>query len=155
MTTARDGHLPSLGNADEAATSKNVISQNFNSIIYFIRLSPTNLRMVTHQKEVSYRLTQTSLTRLGPSDNCQEWSPTIPRIVTHQPKDGHPPEGSMLHPQNLALRLNSQDQDPVTTAKNGHLPSLGQLSTNLRMVRHQKEVFTHQKEVCYRLGIWH
>ena len=54
MTTARDGHLPSLGNADEAATSKNVISQNFNSIIYFIRLSPTNLRMVTHQKEVDH-----------------------------------------------------------------------------------------------------
>ena len=25
--------------------------------------------------------------------NFQELSPTIPRMVTHQPKDGHPPEG--------------------------------------------------------------
>ena len=30
----------------------------------------------------------------------------------------------------------------------GHLPSLGWSSTNPRMV-------THQKEVYYRLGIWH
>ena len=30
-------------------------------------------------------------------------SQTIPRMVTHQPKDGHPPEGSMLQTQNLAL----------------------------------------------------
>ena len=28
-------------------------------------------------------------------------SQTIPRMVTHQPKDGHPPEGSMLQTQNL------------------------------------------------------
>ena len=36
------------------------------------------------------------------------WSPTIPRMVTHQPKDGHSPEGSILHTQNLALILRSQ-----------------------------------------------
>ena len=34
---------------------------------------------------------------------CQEWSPTIPRLVTHQPNNGHPPEGSVLQTQNLAL----------------------------------------------------
>ena len=35
----------------------------------------------------------------------------------------------------------------------GHLPYLGWSPTNPRMVTHQKEVFTNQKEVCY--GIWH
>ena len=59
------------------------------------------------------------------SDNCQGWSPTIPMMVTHQPKDGHPPEGSMLQTRNWALRLISQNYDQVTTARNGHLPSLG------------------------------
>ena len=43
------------------------------------------------------------------SDNCQGWYPAIPMIVTHHPKDGHPPEGSMLQTRNLALRLNSQN----------------------------------------------
>ena len=42
-------------------------------------------------------------------DNCQGWSPTIPRMVTHQPKIGHPPEGNMLHTLNLALRLKAQN----------------------------------------------
>ena len=58
------------------------------------------------------------------NDNYQGWSPTIPRMVTHQPKDGHPPEGSMLHTRNLALRLKSQNEDKVTTAMNNYLPSL-------------------------------
>ena len=31
------------------------------------------------------------------SDNCQGWSPTIPRMVTHQPKVGPPPEGSVCY----------------------------------------------------------
>ena len=43
------------------------------------------------------------------SDNCQGWSPTILRMVNHQPKVGHPPEGIMLLTQNLALRLKSQN----------------------------------------------
>ena len=43
------------------------------------------------------------------SDNCKGWSPTIPRIVIHQPKVGHPPEGIMRHTRNLALRLKSQN----------------------------------------------
>ena len=82
------------------------------------------------------------------SDNCQGWSPTIPMMVTHQPKDGHPPEGSMLQTRNLALRLISQNYDQVTTAGNGHLPSLRWSPTNPKMV-------TLHKEVYYRLGIWH
>ena len=42
--------------------------------------SPTipNIRIVTHQKEVYY-------------------IPTIPIMVTHQPKDGNPPAGSVLY----------------------------------------------------------
>ena len=53
--------------------------------------------------------TLTQLTKLRPGDNCQELSPTILRMVTHQPKDGHPPEGCILQTKNLALRLNSQN----------------------------------------------
>ena len=68
-------------------------------------------------------------------------------MVTHQAKDGHPTEGSILQTQNLALRLNSQNQNKVTTAKYGHLPSLGWSPTNPRMV-------THQKYIYKRLGIW-
>ena len=61
MTTAMDGHLPSLG------------------------WSPTNPRMVTHQKEVYYKLGIWHLDlnqKLKPGDNYQGWSPTIPRMVT-------------------------------------------------------------------------
>ena len=77
MRTARDGHLPSL------------------------KWLPTNLRMVIHQKEVCYKLgiwllDLTHKNKTRPGDNCQEWSPTIPRMVTPHPKDGHPPEGSIL-----------------------------------------------------------
>ena len=104
MTTARDGHLPCPG------------------------WSPTNQRMVTHQKEVCYRLGiwHFDLThKLRPVDNCQECSPTTLRMVTHQPKDGHPPEGCMLLTRNLALTLNSQNYGQVTIVRVGHLPSLG------------------------------
>ena len=67
MTTAMDGHLPS------------------------IRWSPSNPRMVTHQKEVYYIFVNWHLDltqKLTPGDNCHGWSPTIPRMVTHQPKVG-------------------------------------------------------------------
>ena len=47
-------------------------------------------------------------------------------MVTHQPKDGQPSEGSILQTQNLVLRLNSQNQNKVTAAKYGPLPSLGE-----------------------------
>ena len=57
------------------------------------RWSPTNPRMVTHQKEVYYRLGMciyTFLSKLTLVDNCHGWSPTIHRMVPHRPKDGHP-----------------------------------------------------------------
>ena len=42
----------------------------------------------------------TLLTKLIPGDNFHGWSPTItpanPRMVIHQPKDGHPPEGRVF-----------------------------------------------------------
>ena len=54
--------------------------------------SPTNPRMVTHQKEVYYRLgNNTLLTKLTPGDNHYGRSPTIPWRVSCQHEDGHPP----------------------------------------------------------------
>ena len=47
--------------------------------------------------------TETLLTKLRPSDNYHGWSPTILWLVTHQPKDGHQTEGSILQTQNLTL----------------------------------------------------
>ena len=68
--------------------------------------------MVTQQKEVSYRLRFWELYithNLTPRDSCHEWSPTIPRRVTCQPKDGPPltqgwlPHFAMLGPSWLRL----------------------------------------------------
>merc|ERR1712081_125658 len=62
-------------------------------------------RVVTHLKEVYYRLRILNLDlthKTNPIDNCLEWSPNIPRMVTHQPKDGHPTEGSILQTRNLS-----------------------------------------------------
>ena len=118
VTAARDGHLLSL------------------------RWSPTNQKMVTHQKEVCYRLRIWHVDlykQLWPGDNCQEWAPTILSIVTHLSEDGHPPEVSMLQIRN---------DDKLTTARNGHLPSLAWSPTNPRMI-------TLRKDVYYRLRIWH
>ena len=41
-------------------------------------------------------LTKAQIIELRPAENCHGWSPTIPRMVTYQPKDGHQPEGSIL-----------------------------------------------------------
>ena len=73
----------------------------------YLGWSPTNQRMVTHLKEVYYRLRILNLDlthKTDPIDNCLEWSPNIPRMVTHQPKDGHSPEGSVLQTWDLALK---------------------------------------------------
>ena len=88
------------------------------------------------------------LSSLGRLSINKRWSPTNPRRVTHQLKDGHPPEGGMQQTCNLALRLNSQDLDQVTTARNGHPSPQGWSPTNPMMD-------PLQKEVHYRLGIWH
>ena len=61
--------------------------------------------------------TYTLLTKLAPGDNCYGGSPTIPRIVIHQPKDGHPPKGFIIQTRNLAIRLNSQTQGWLPTRR--------------------------------------
>ena len=62
--------------------------------------SPTNLRLVMQKKKFTTDLkcgTYTLLTKLTPHEHCHGWSHTIlkmapnhPRMVTNQPKDGHP-----------------------------------------------------------------
>ena len=42
-------------------------------------------------------VTLTELTKLIPSDSSHGWSPTIPRMVDHEPNDGHPPEQQEPH----------------------------------------------------------
>ena len=59
--------------------------------------SPTNPRMVTHQKELLYTLEKRHL------DITHQ---TKARMVTYHLKDGHPPEGSVVQTWNLALKLN-------------------------------------------------
>ena len=88
--------------------------------------SLTNPRMITHQKELYFRLGIWHL----------DFTHKTKRRVTHQPKDGHPPEGSVLQTWNLALRLNSQNKSQMTTSMDGHLPSLGGSPTNPRMIDH-------------------
>ena len=60
--------------------------------------------------------------------------PTIPRRIPHKPKDGHPPERSILKTGNLALKLKTQNQHQVRTAMDGHLSFLGGCPANPRMV---------------------
>ena len=58
-----DGHPPSLGG------------------------SPTNPRMITHQREVYYRLGNEHLhitRKTNTRCNCYGWPPTNPRMVTQQ-----------------------------------------------------------------------
>ena len=63
---------------------------------------------------------------------CHGWSPTIPRMVTHQPKDGHPPEGIELQTCNLAL-THYQLLTKLTPGDDCH----GWSPTIPRMVTHQ------------------
>ena len=95
-----DGHPPSLG-----WSPSNQRMVTYQKEVDIPRTT-TNPRMVTHLKEVYYRLRILNLDlthKTNPIDNCLEWSPNIPRMVTHQPKDGHPTEGSILQTQNLTL----------------------------------------------------
>ena len=135
------GHIPSLGG------------------------SPTNPRMVTHQHKDGHPPNQrwsptwrkcttdmefgtyTLLTKIRLGENYHGWSPTNPRMVTHQPKevhhqpkDGHTPEGNVLQTSNWALRHYLQKYHQVATAMHSHLSTLGWSPTNPRMVTHQKEV---------------
>ena len=87
--------------------------------------------------------TYTLLTKLTPGDNCHGWSPTILRMVTHQPKVkvGHPQEGCVLQTWNMLLRLDSENESQVITAMDGPLPSPGWSPSNSRMVTHQKKFY--------------
>ena len=74
--------------------------------------SPTRMKCTKDREFGQYTL----LTKLTPGGNCHRWShtitriaPTHPRMVTHKPKDGYPPEGSVLKTANLILGLNSQN----------------------------------------------
>ena len=67
------------------------------------------------------------------TENYHGWSPTNPRMVTHQPKevhhqpkDGHTPEGNVLQTSNLALKHYLQNYNQVATAmQDGQPPTLG------------------------------
>ena len=73
--------------------------------------------------------------------NCHGWLPTLSRMVKQHPKDGHPPEGSVLHTSNLALTLYSQNYH-----QDAHKPS--QLSG-------WPTIPSHHQQVYYRLGVCH
>ena len=109
MTTAMNDHLPSLG------------------------WSPTNPRMVTNQKEVYYKLGIWHLDLTHKKKAIQlPWMVTYhPKDVHPQPKDGHPPEESVVQTWNLAIRFNSQNESQVSTwmvtyhPYDGHPPTQG------------------------------
>ena len=59
-------------------------------------------------------ITLTELTKLILiSDNCHgwSWSPTIPRMVDHQPNDGHPPEQQEPHLDFLGQGVGLRDKE--------------------------------------------
>ena len=109
MTTAMNDHLPSLG------------------------WSPTNPRMVNNQKEVYYKLGIWHLDLTHKKKAIQlPWMVTYhPKDVHPQPKDGHPPEESVVQTWNLAIRFNSQNESQVSTwmvtyhPYDGHPPTQG------------------------------
>ena len=70
-------------------------------------------------------------------------SPTNPRMVTNQPKDG--PLNKEVY---YRLGIWHLHITPNETDMDGHLSSLAWSPTNPRMV-------THQKEVHNKLVIWH
>ena len=56
-------------------------------------------------------ITLTELTKLIPGDNCHGWSPTIPRMVDHQPNNGHPPEQQKPHLDFLGQGVGLRDKE--------------------------------------------
>ena len=133
--------------------------------------SPTNPRMVTHHPKDGHPPNQrwsptwrkcttdmefgtyTLLTKLTHVDNCHEWSPTMLRMVVHQPKDGHPPTLGWSPTRRkcttdfkFGIYTLLTKKHLMTTVMDGHLPSLGWpppiqgcSPTYLRMVTHQME----------------
>ena len=58
-------------------------------------MSPSRPKYTTITTDMEFG-TLNELIKLIPGEKCHGWSPTIPRLVTHQPKDGQPPEESVL-----------------------------------------------------------
>jgi len=89
--------------------------------------------MVTHQKEVYYKLGIWHLDLTHKKKAIQlPWMVTYhPKDVHPQPKDGHPPEESVVQTWNLAIRFNSQNESQVSTwmvtyhPYDGHPPTQG------------------------------
>ena len=97
--------------------------------------------------------------KLRPGDNCQGWSPTIPRMVAPKTQGWSPTNLRMVtynrkcttdlefDTYTLLTKLTPGDNyhrwSPTITP-----PTQGWSFTNLRMVTHQKEVYKRQ-------GIWH
>ena len=73
--------------------------------------SPTIRKCTTDMEFGNYTL----LMKLTPGDNCHKWSRTILRMVPHQPKDGHPPSGSVLQTWNLTLNSQKKRMKIVAT----------------------------------------
>ena len=99
-----------------------------------------------------------------PGDNCHGWSTTIPRMVTNHSKDGHQP--SKIYHKEVYYRLWIWHIDLTHKIKtrwsvmDGQPPSPGWSATIQRMVTHHPmdghpPSKIYQKEVCYRLEIWH
>ena len=101
--------------------------------------SPTRRKCTTDLEFGTYTL----LSKLTPGDNCHGWSPTIPRRVTRQPMDGHPPPQGLSPTRRkctsflefgictLLTKLTTGD-----IAIDGLLPSL-RWSPHPKMVTHQ------------------
>ena len=66
-------------------------------------------------------------------------SPTNPGMVTHQPKDGHPPEGSVLQTWNLALKLNQIHKRKPGNNFRGWSPTIPRMVTHLPKDGHPPE----------------
>ena len=97
VTTAMDGHLPSL--AGLPTNPRMVIHQPKDSHPQEGSVIPTcNLSLYSQNERQVTTAMDGHLPSLG-------GSPTNPRMVSHQPKDGHPQEGSVLKTSNLRLTL--------------------------------------------------
>ena len=89
----------------------------------------------------------TLVTKITPGDNCHGWSPSILRMVAHQPKYGHPPTlgwsptrrkcTTDLEFSTYILLTKLTSGYLLTKLTPGYLPTLRGSHTNPRSVAHQ------------------
>ena len=107
MKTSVDGHLPSQGwsqpQPKDGHPPEGSVLQTWN-----LTLSLNSQNYIQMTTVMDGHLNLTKLKKLILVANCHGWLATISRMVTHQPMDGHPPEGSILQTLHLLLRLKSQ-----------------------------------------------